>query len=234
MLLTLEDLTVEQEQLSFTEHKQLKLLERNPQKAEYILRIEKLWEEFAMEFNQEAREQRLEKLLEELRFTIQTKAEALAKKWINKKISAEDLEHEFWITAWTLCIEKYNHYQDFYLYETLLLALERKSIDVIRKYTKTKKQAINADSLPLLSKANNLYPSDEDIEKQATDRILVQQILRDELVSVQEQKILEIIYENPNLSYRKISDILGIHMEQVRRTLGRIKRKLRSYEYCFN
>lgn len=58
--------------------------------------------------------------------------------------------------------------------------------------------------------------------------------LRDELVSVQERKILETIYENPNLGYRKISDILGIHMEQVRRTLGRIKRKLKRYEYCFN
>ncbi|WP_028400507.1 sigma-70 family RNA polymerase sigma factor [Ectobacillus panaciterrae] len=234
MVLTLEQLTIEQEQMSFTERKRQGLLERNPEKAEYILKVEKMWETFALAFDREDREQRLEKLLIEFGFTIQTKAEALANRWNNKKIPVADFEHEFWITAWLLCEENYNHYTEFYLYETLLLALERKSVDVVRKYTNVKRQAVNTDSLPLLTEADNLYPSDEDIEKQATDRILVQQLLSDETLTAQERGILETMYEHSDSSYRKIGEELGLHHEQVKRNLERIRRKLRHYEYIFD
>lgn len=233
-MVTLEDLTIEPEHLPFTERKRKGLLQRNPQKAEYILKVERVWEKYALAFGREQRAHLLDSLLREFQFVIQKKAKAMARKWGSKKIPEADFEHAFWITAWQLCEERYNHYTEFYLYETLLLALERKGMDIIRKHTKTKKRALNTASVRLHEKAAYLFPSDEDIEKQVTDRMLVEQILSDEVLTSDERLLLETIYQNPDLSYRAISREIGTHHEQVKRNLERIRRKLQHYKYYFD
>lgn len=237
MALTLEDLTIppEPEKRPITDSKRRDLLVRNPRKADFILTVERLWEEFALALDApEIRERRLHKLLKALQFTIQKKAETLERKWVNKKISAADFESEFWITAWELCEEKYSPHTPFYLYETFLLALDRKGIDVVRKYTRVKKRTLNTGSLSLLEHAKDWLSSGEDIEGHITDRMLVEQILRDKVLTDLEREILWIKYEDPDLSLRKIGEKLGMHVEEVRRTMVRIKKKLRDYDYLWN
>jgi hypothetical protein len=91
---TLEDLTIGREkEMPFSKRKKEALMRREPKKANYILFIEKLWEKYAL--NGRSAEA-LDNLLMELRDVISKKAEALEKRWTNKKIPAAEFEYEFW------------------------------------------------------------------------------------------------------------------------------------------
>lgn len=206
---------------SFIEQKKDGLKLRNPNKIDYILKIEKLWEEYAFTRSKQTQL----RLLKTLNFTIRQKAYSWEKKWKKKRLSHADFESVFFEEAWKLC-DAYNHYGDFYFYETLLLAWKRRGTDITRKL-QTKKGGFEAELLPLLPETAEYLSNDIDIEEDVVNRHLVTQILNNESLTGKERHLLREIYKNPDASYLELAETIGLnHHEQVRRMLRQIKKKL--------
>lgn len=199
---------------------------QRPSKIEYVLQIESLWEEYAIKRSEHAQE----KLLKQLSYTMKQKAKAWGYHWNNSKLSAADFESVFFEEAWKLC-DKYNHYGDFYFYETLLLVLKRRAIDVIRKQTKTRKGAFEVEIGMLKEEAAD-YLADEriDVEGSVLDSLLITQILNDDTLTIKERRLLQVKFELPNVSMTELAKKARLnHHEEVRRSLNKIGKKVAHY-----
>ncbi|MCM2982298.1 hypothetical protein M3599_15335 [Niallia circulans] len=198
------------------------LRKRKSDKVNYILQIEKLWEKYAFNRNEE----NLNKLVRSLKLTINRKADAMESKWRITGLCKADFESVYYEELWKLC-DNYNHYGEFYFYETFLLVIRNRSIDVTRKLT-TKKGTFQKNILPLKEEvAKAMKDLRTDIEKEVINRDLVHGIFSDKSLSTQELKLLQAIYSNPNSSYRELATELGLNShKEVTRMLSKIKKKL--------
>lgn len=212
----------ELKQIPKAESKLEGLRKRNPDKVNYILQIEEIWEKYA--FNRT--DENLNQLVKSLKFTINRKAESMENKWNSTRLSKADFESTYYEELWKLC-DSYNHYGEFYFYETFLLAIHNRSIDLTRKLI-TKIGEFEKKILPLKEETADFIPDTRvDIEKQVIDSDLVVRILSDKSLTELELNLLQAIYRNPDTSYRGLAKELGFnHHEQVTRTLSRIKKKL--------
>ncbi|HFU7057689.1 TPA: hypothetical protein ACGN81_004772 [Bacillus cereus] len=218
----------EEEAKPFAQLKLDRLKKRRPNKVNYILQIEKLWERYAFERTDEA----LSKLVGALKFTIGKKAEMYEKKWRNKRIGSADFESKFYIELWRICEnDKYTQYGTYYFYETFLLAIKRKAIDVVREFANHRQRAFEGGAVSLKQETQHFLASDTDIESEVENRHLVMQVLEDTTLTAQEREVLCAIYDAPDASYSKVAKMVGLtHHQQIKRILERISKKLAQYE----
>jgi DNA-directed RNA polymerase specialized sigma24 family protein len=199
---------------------------QRPRMIHLVRQIEKSWEKYAFTHSQESQK----KLIELLENTIKSMARWWGIRWNNCKLSAADFESIFFFEAWKLC-DDYNHYTEFYFYETLLLILNRRAIDLVRKNTKTKQGAFELAVRPLKEEAEDYIPDKSvDVENQVTDRIIVAQILNDSTLTDKERELLKAKYLNPDASMAELASHVGLkHHEEVRRLFKRIRLKTAHY-----
>ncbi|MFD2213754.1 hypothetical protein ACFSKK_08700 [Metabacillus endolithicus] len=192
----------------------------------HVLQVEKLWEQYALTRSEVAQD----KLLRHLAGILRKKAESWGHRWNNCKLCAADFESIFLEEAWKLC-EKYNHYDDFYFYETLLLVCNRRAIDLIRTNTKTKQGAFNIQVLRLKEEAADfLADTSVNVEEDVIFNSIVTQIFKDTSLTEQERLLLLARYEYPDASLKELSNLVGLeHHEQVRRSFNRIRKKMAHY-----
>lgn len=196
--------------------------------VKYILEIESLWGKYALKNRSEYA---FKQLLERLNFVVRKKSKICERKWIKMNISAEEFESVFFESIWKLCDGDnenigYSSYGTYYFYEMLLLILERREIDLVRKYT-TKQSVFELSTLPLKNYAEECITDGVNIEDQIIDKRFVQEIICNSLLESEESNLLLVIYNNSDLSYEKIAKIIGLnHHEKVRRILKRINKKL--------
>ncbi|QFY71367.1 hypothetical protein CEQ83_02150 [Priestia megaterium] len=210
--------------LSFTEQKLQGLKRRCPNngKEAYILSVEKKWEAYA--FNR-SDENLMNDLLKTLSYKIEMLAKYWGKNWRDKRLSPSDFESVFYEAAFKLC-DEYEWSSEFYFYETILLIFERRAIDLTRKF-KTQRGGFEASILPLKEEIVETFADAVDIEKEVLNRNLVTEILNDKALTIQEKKLLQEIYNNPDASYKDWAEVIGLkHHQQVIRMLQRIKCKI--------
>lgn len=213
------------DQLPLSQKKLPGLQQRKPNQVAHILRIEKLWENYAWNPTDE----NLHRLLSSVKFTIYRKAEAWHNRWKNKRLCKDDFLSAYYETAWKLC-ESYSHYQEFYFYETLCLAINRRGIDLTRKLLR-KQTDFEVAAIPLLDETADYLPDKRiNIENDVVINDLTGRILKDESLTMKERQLLQVIYDNPDASNREIASIAGLnHHYSVTRSLRRIKQKINHF-----
>ncbi|AUO12327.1 hypothetical protein [Priestia megaterium] len=210
--------------LSFADQKLQGLKRRcsNRRRESYILAVEKKWEVYA--FNR-SNEDLMNNLLKTLSYKIKVIAKYWEKNWKKKRLSALEFESAFYEAAFKLC-DEYEWSSEFYFYETLLVVFKRRATDLTRR-VKTRRGQFESSILPLIEQSAEFLPNDVDIELEVLNRDLVFQILNDEALTIQEKKLLQEIYNNPDASYKDWAEAIGLkHHQQVIRMLQRIKRKI--------
>lgn len=191
-----------------------------PWKASLIFEVEQAWEHYQEDGD-------FMKVFKLLKTRVHIVASTYADNWGNWRLSYTDFEEALWYEVARIVKKSYNGYSDFYLYETVNKALDRRCMDVVRKATKTKQGRFehSAKALPLDFEQN--YPSPENIESDVTNRVLVNQILNDPVLTKDEREFLKVYYDNPGTSFQQLADALGYkHRENTRRVFARIKKKL--------
>lgn len=210
--------------LSFVEQKLQGLKRRCPESGReaYILAVEKKWEAYAFD---RANENLMNDLLKTLDYKIKVIAKYWGKNWKGKRLSAVEFESAFYESAFKLC-DEYEWSSNFYFYETLLVILERRAIDLTRK-VKTKRGQFEVNILPLTDEAAEFLPNAVDVEQEVLNRDLVTQIINHENLTLQEKQLLQEVYDNPDASYKDWAKSIGLkHHEQAKRMLRKIKCKL--------
>ncbi|GAM12110.1 hypothetical protein [Mesobacillus selenatarsenatis] len=209
----------------------LKRRYKNRPSIDYVLQIEKLWERYALELDTAKKEQRLETLLKQLSHSIKWRAKEAGKQWNNSRLSAADSESIFFEEAWKLC-DNYNHFGEFYFYETLLLVIKRRGIDLTRNRTRTQQGAFELKVRRLKEEAADYIPDTQtDVEGSSVNSLLVAQILAVPTLTEQERKLLRTKYDNPDLSKVELSSALGLkHHQEVTRLFKRLKIKLAAFD----
>jgi hypothetical protein len=203
---------------------------KRPSMIDYVLQIEKLWERYALALNAYEKEKAQHNLLKQLSFVLKGKAKAAGAQWNNSRLSAADFESIFFEEAWKLC-DTYNHYSDFYFYETFLLRLKRRGIDLVRQRTKTKQGAFELKVRRLKEEAANYLPDKQiDVEGDTLNRLVVTQILNDKTLTEQERRLLRAKYENPNATNTELAREAGLkHHYDVTRIFEKVRAKLAAY-----
>jgi hypothetical protein len=207
---------------------------QRPSMTEHVLKIEKLWGRYALELDTIKKAQRLNSLLKELSFMLKKKAEAAGRQWHNSRLSAADFESIFFEESWKLC-DNYNHYGEFYFYETLLLVLKRRGIDLVRKRTKTLRGAFELEVRRLKEEAADyIADTQTDVESSAIDSLLVTQIFNDAALTEQERRLLQAKYVNPDLSKAEVAKAAGLnHHQEVTRIFDKVRVKLAAYQSSY-
>jgi len=210
-------------QLTMQEIKIIGLRKRKKETlVKFILEVEHLWEQYAFDRNEE----NLNKLLKKLKFSIKKKAEYWGNRWKWTKLCRDDFESAFFEATLKLC-DEYTHYNEFYFYETLILVLKRKSIDVSRWLT-TKKGEFENSIQFLDEDAYEFLPDlNIDIESDLITKDLMIQILNEKTLNQQEKLLLQTMYENPYSSKRELASLSGLnHHQAVSRSQRSIKNKI--------
>ena len=173
------------------------------------------------------------KLFIKLKWCVNKWTEYYVRLWSNKRLSYPDFESIFWEEIWKIA-EK--HYDDnttpYFIYEKIEVALKYRGLDVVRKATNTKQGKFehSAEALPV--DFENCYASNVNIEKEVTDRILVNQIMNDQNLSSEERQFIKTKYFYPDASFQELADLMGFdHREKARRLFQRIRDKLLVYRY---
>jgi hypothetical protein len=208
----------------------LKRRYKNRTSIDYVLQIEKLWERYALELDTAKKERHLETILKMLSLTIKGKARATGARWNNSRLSAADFESIYFEEAWKLC-DNYSHYGEFYFYETLLLVLKRRGIDLIRKQTTTHQGAFELKVRRLKEEAADYLPDAQvDVEGSALNSILVTRMLTVSSLTKQERELLRVKFHNPDLSKVELARAIGLkHHQEVTRLFKRLKIKLAAF-----
>lgn len=156
------------------------------------------------------------------------KARAWANKWRNKRLYEDDFASVFWEEAEKVCYGPKNF--DYLTYETIMVAMDRRAIDLTRKATLTKQGEFEC-SVARFNREEAFKDQAVSIEDEVLNKLVVQQILNDPALTMEERHLLAVIYETPNLSFQELACLSGLkHHEQVRRILTRIKNKLSDYK----
>ncbi|MFV1010687.1 hypothetical protein [Bacillus cereus] len=216
---------------TFLEEKLEGLKTRKSDKLNFILKIEQLVTEYLYSLYDSSMtasdiEMKQNTLLKSLEFTINRKAEAWGHKWGSKRLSKSDFKSVFYEAVLRL-LDTYTWYQTFYFYEELCLKLDNRGLDIVKK-SRTKQGKFDVNVLPLKDEtAEFIADTRVDIETDVINNDLVERILNDSSLTEQERMLLQAIYYNPDASYRKLAEIVGLnHHEQVTRSLSKIKKKL--------
>ncbi|SCM99110.1 Uncharacterized protein BWINRASL_05343 [Bacillus mycoides] len=219
------------EQPTFLEQKLEGLKTRKPDKVNFALKIERMITEYRYSLydsNMNANDIEIKRndLIKSLEFTINRRAEIWGHNWRNKRLSKSDFKSAFYEVTLKL-LNTYTWYQIFYFYEELRLKLHKKGLDIVRKL-RTKQGKFDVNILPLKDEAAEFIADTQvDIETEIINNDLVERILNDSALTEQEKQLLQMIYNNPDMSNRDIAKVVGLnHHEQVTRLLKRIKRKL--------
>lgn len=207
----------------FQEVKEEGLRKRRPHFADNIITFEKMWEEYSSNQSELA----YETLHNAICDTIKASSRILGYRWNNKRISSADFESKLFELFWNLC-KTYKPGPEFYLVETFGQVIRKRQVDVVRAFTS--RQRVFENEMTSFEKAETQgqsIASDVDIEKEFLSKELIQQIFTDDSLTQKERQLLQMIYDNPDSSYRKIADNLGLKShKQVTRSLCKIKNKL--------
>lgn len=210
-----------------------------PSKITYIWKVQELYNnpDFTLLDNGNL-EADYWKLIRELKFTIDKKAEWYEYRYRSKRLSYHDFESELWKIAWD-AIEYYQQGGDiesyvgaeFTLVETLEMFWKNRMIDFIRSCLYTEKHSPWYNAVSLAEDFNEFW-SDTSLlpEEQLLINETVSEIFSDTNLIDNERRLLGAIYENPNDSLRNWGEQLGLnHQETVRRLYKSLKRKLAKY-----
>jgi hypothetical protein len=186
-----------------------------PKVIEFILNVEKAWERYSV--NRDFTE--LYRLFVPV---VKAKAQLCARKWESCGVSAEDFESIFWEETWRIC-ENYRWTSDFYLSETIYESFKKREIDVVRKVTGGGK----------LGHSVSLNEQDHiggNVEKEVTDKLLIEQMLEEALLTEKEKQFLAAWYENPEGTLQELARSSGHkHAMEAKRIQARLRRKLEMY-----
>lgn len=188
-----------------------------------IFSVEKAWKEYRDTDD-------FTKLYEKLQGRVKRLAEFNGKNWVNWRLSEHDFESVLWEEIWRI-IRNYNGWTDFYLLETIDQALMRRCIDVQRRASKTRRGEFEngASSLESINESKPI-PSNDNTEQKATNRVLVNQIINDPILTEEERRFIKIFYDNTGATFREIAEMMGYnHSETARRLLARVRKKLTRY-----
>ncbi|ENQ3078948.1 hypothetical protein ACEOWG_002148 [Bacillus cereus] len=238
---------------SFKEQKLEKLKKRSSKKASrisIILSVEASWERYSLSLwetsDKTDSDRNFTDLMGKLKVLIEKKAKFYGKSYCQKRIYEGDFLAEFYIKAWQV-IESYTHYEDFYLYEQLNLALDCAAIDLIRKHLKrrskkntTEEQTVSeeikeyrtqiqfeTDVRPFFRNEVNLLSSRDHVQAE----ILIKECLG-ELEGV-EREVFDIMLTDQSASLRDIGEEVGLpHPMQVKRVIKKMQTKLRESMYA--
>jgi hypothetical protein len=155
----------------------------------------------------------------------------LERGWKNRRLCREDFE-EVMLYAAVEVLYGYSWASDYYLYETIKLAIQREAIDVTRT-VENRCNEIWANALPLSDGFDMFYPDKRvDVVKHVTDRLTVEEMLNHWCLTEAERQLLRVVYENHDASLRELADLSGVkHKMEVSRTLQKIRGKLESFGF---
>jgi hypothetical protein len=158
--------------------------------------------------------------LEEL---VRRQSEFAEMEYTEKRISRHDFESAFWEEAWKVA-EKYDGTGRQFLYEKIKQRVKKRSLDVVRNMMNTKQAKFEHAALHLDEERFKFTPSEMDVEKGVTDKLLLQDIFA--ILNDEERRLLMIIAENPDVSDREIARLMGYkYNNNVARTLEKIRKK---------
>lgn len=198
-------------------------------KLEYLKGIQAVFEDWEKDKDEIYRE-----LYKRLKFTIETKAKWLERKYSSVRLSFHDFEAELWKITYE-AIESYEQAGDidteFTLLETLELFWKYRMKDFIRSCLFTRKHSPWYTAASLADNFNEFLPDDSPLpEEQLILNETVTEMFNDSNLTTNERKLLEIIYDKPEGSLRDWGKCLGIdHPETVRRLYNSLKRKLEKF-----
>lgn len=144
--------------------------------------------------------------------------------WRSCGLSDSDFEGEFWERVWKI-IAAYDGTGDFFLYETIIQAIYSRGKDIVKRAVKRQKT---------FSVWKQFYDEticdQTDIDKDITDKLLVDQLMSEWKLTTPEREFLDALYLNPGISFENIRKLMGLnHKETARRMLNRIKEKVVHY-----
>ncbi|MFF2890778.1 hypothetical protein [Paenibacillus sp. NPDC057967] len=201
-------------------------------KADFIMRVEEVAD--ACYGTDELRP-----LFDILTVTIEGKAAKYARRWKRYRLEPEDFESIFYESVWTVAFQYFDMRgwdTDFYYYETLLLVLDRRAVDYIRKMTGpaealSRLAVLVADmSEPKSDPKRPVTKTDvQRLENEVIDRVTLADALRRADLTETERAVIVYMYTEPDVSYREIAAAIGLgHGETVRRAFGKAAGKLRT------
>lgn len=227
-----QDVTLEETPEEFGQRLRRRLYRRySPKKVAFIEHIESVYLKF------EAREIDQNEFLAEIKPTIDFYAEMYVRKWSKWRVSRHDFESIFWEHA-VRTIQKYRRTEndDFFLLEHLERTFKSRAIDLVRKVTQTKQGRFEHGIASLDSDEKYRYIASEvDVEKEVTDRMIVEDMLSDKSLTTEEQTLLALMYEEPDASDRQLAELMSKDFPkikynvQISRMKDSIRRKLSQY-----
>lgn len=170
-------------------------------------------------------------LINELRFTIDRKAEWYAHKYKNTRLSFQDFESELYDITYK-AIEYYEQSNDidteFTLIETLELYWKNRMNSYIKSCLYTVKNGQWNTALPLTDNFNEAEPDTAPSpEQQYINKETVTAMFNDTDLTDKERQLLSIIYDYPSGSLREWGTELGItHPQTVKRLFQSLQKKL--------
>jgi RNA polymerase sigma factor (sigma-70 family) len=170
----------------------------------------------------------LEDLLsfEEIHKLIHGAAKRWARSWQNKRIPFEDFLSVFYEKAWEV-IQDYTWATDFYLYETISEAINKRGKDLVRQATRTDRRKAFHEAYSLKEGFEDFYPDPVNVAQLVTDRLYKEQVLQDPELTDRERRVLLEVYKGG--SQREIAGKLGKDRKTVSRTMDHLRHKLDSY-----
>jgi len=217
----------ELEQIQAAKRKRIEAM-YSSQQVDKILLTEKQWESLKVE----GREDDL--LLSDPSFDlvhrlIKGKARGWGRAYKNNRLTVEDFESCFYETVW-LTIGNYSWTSEFYLYETIKIAIESRGKMILRKYLQTDRRRAFHEALPLIDGFEQFYPDKRapDIAAVVVDRLVFeQQVLRDPKLTTSERITLSVLCDGG--SQRDAARALNTNRRKISTAVCRIRSKLEPY-----
>jgi DNA-binding CsgD family transcriptional regulator len=194
----------------------------NVQLAAKIYRTEKKWEELSQEgkLDDLLRYELIDKLIYGASFR-------WGDKYHKSRLSKDDFLSVFYQAAWKE-IERYTWHTDFFLYETLVKAIQSRGRSLLRDNLATDRRRAFHEALPLIEGFNEFYPDRSlDIELNVIEKRYEEQMHLDPTLTDQERSILHII--SGGGSQREAARQLDIDRRTISRSIGYLKAKLQPY-----
>lgn len=153
------------------------------------------------------------------------------RKWAkrNPGIDPADFESAMSEAVWDV-VKRYDPANtEFYLYETVLIALDRSCIDTVRSNTGYRRKSAVTSIVPLESVL--AVASDTDMAEMICDRLFIEQMIDDNSLSDDDKRLLRLLYSDVSLSHNDIAVICGMNNGMaVKRQLKQIATKLTVYK----
>lgn len=119
-----------------------------------------------------------------IKFPLQRKAKSQGWRWRNYRLLAADFESAFWLETYHV-LENFGWrgaYGQYLVYETLLLAWDRRAKDVAKQATRTEKGIVFHTALPLSDYFAEVTPdTGVNVEEQVINKMMLEEFMRDAL-----------------------------------------------------